>query len=74
MGEKLIIGGDLNGHVGVSRDGFESVHGGFGFGDMNEAGNGILDFALAYDLGIMNTWFEKRDSHLVTYRNGGYDA
>ncbi|KAL6507200.1 hypothetical protein OROHE_022099 [Orobanche hederae] len=67
----LIIGGDLNGHVGVSRDGFESVHGGFGFGDRNEAGNGILDFALAYDLGIMNTWFEKRDSHLVTYRNGG---
>ncbi|KAL6536568.1 hypothetical protein OROGR_013140 [Orobanche gracilis] len=64
MGEKLIIGGDLNGHVGVSRDGFESVHGGFGFGDMNEAGNCILDFALAYDLGIMNTWFEKRDSHL----------
>ncbi|KAL6548523.1 hypothetical protein OROGR_008944 [Orobanche gracilis] len=71
MGEKLIIGGDLNGHVGVSRDGFESVHGGFGFGDRNEAGNGILDFALGYDLGIMNTWFEKRDSHLVTYRNGG---
>ncbi|KAL6588053.1 hypothetical protein OROMI_001031 [Orobanche minor] len=71
MSEKLIIGGDLNGHVGVSRDGFESVHGGFGFGDRNEAGNGILDFALAYDLGIMNTWFEKRDSHLVTYRNGG---
>ncbi|KAL6580722.1 hypothetical protein OROMI_006645 [Orobanche minor] len=52
-------------------DGFESVHGGFGFGDRNEAGNGILDFALAYDLGIMNTWFEKRDSHLVTYRNRG---
>ncbi|KAL6522165.1 hypothetical protein OROMI_032042 [Orobanche minor] len=68
---ELRIGGDLNGHVGVSRDGFESVHGGFGFGDRNEAGNGILDFALAYDLGIMNTWFEKRDSHLVTYRNGG---
>ncbi|KAL6579357.1 hypothetical protein OROMI_009573 [Orobanche minor] len=70
MSEKLIIGGDLNGHVGVSRDGFESVHGGFGFGDRNEAENDILDFALAYDLGIMNTWFEKRDSHLVTYRNG----
>ncbi|KAL6574370.1 hypothetical protein OROHE_001274 [Orobanche hederae] len=70
MGEKLIIGGDLNGHVSVSRDDFESVHGGFGFGDRNEAGNGILDFALAYDLGIMNTWFEKKDSHLVTYRNG----
>ncbi|XP_021853762.1 uncharacterized protein [Spinacia oleracea] len=68
--EKLIIGGDLNGHVGSSRDGFESIHGGFGYGERNEAGNDILDFALAYDLGIMNTWFEKRESHLVTYRSG----
>ncbi|XP_056694778.1 uncharacterized protein [Spinacia oleracea] len=68
--EKLIIGGDLNGHVGSSRDGFESIHGGFWYGERNEAGNAILDFALAYDLGIMNTWFEKRESHLVTYRSG----
>ncbi|XP_056685743.1 uncharacterized protein [Spinacia oleracea] len=67
--EKMIIGGDLNGHVGSSRDGFESIHGGFGYGERNEAGNAILDFALAYDLGIMNTWFEKRESHLVSYRN-----
>ncbi|XP_021858714.1 uncharacterized protein [Spinacia oleracea] len=69
--EKLIIGGDLNGHVGSSCDGFESIQGDFGYGDRNEAGNAILDFALAYDLGKMNTWFEKRDSHLVTYRSGG---
>ncbi|XP_021846821.1 uncharacterized protein [Spinacia oleracea] len=45
--EKLIIGGDLNGHVGSSRDGFESIHGGLGYGERNEAGNAILDFALA---------------------------
>jgi len=70
--EKLIIGGDLNGHVGSSRDGFEGVHGGFGFGEKNEAGSTILDFALAYDLGIMNTWFRKRESHIVTYRSGGH--
>ncbi|XP_021859878.2 uncharacterized protein [Spinacia oleracea] len=68
--EKLIIGGDLNGHVGSSRDGFERIHGGFGYRDQNEAGNAILDFSLAYDLGIMKTWFEKRESHLVTYRSG----
>ncbi|XP_021835669.1 uncharacterized protein [Spinacia oleracea] len=68
--EKLITGGDLNGHVGSSRDGFESIHCDFGYGERNEAGNAILDFALAYDLEIMNTWFEKRDSHLVTYRSG----
>ncbi|KAL6495275.1 hypothetical protein OROGR_030701 [Orobanche gracilis] len=53
--EKMVLGGDLNGHVGLRRDGFESVHGGFGFGDKNEAGKGILDFALTYDLSIMNT-------------------
>ena len=30
--------------------GFDSVHGGFGFGEKNEPGNSILDFALSYDL------------------------
>ncbi|CAH9115852.1 unnamed protein product [Cuscuta epithymum] len=69
-GEKLVIGGDLNVHVGSSRDGFESIHGGHGFGTRNEAGKNILDFASTYELAIMNTWFRKRDSHLVTYRSG----
>jgi len=53
--EKLFIGGDLNGHVGLSRYGFDSVHGGFGFGERNEPGNLILDFALSYDLILTNT-------------------
>ncbi|XP_057249936.1 uncharacterized protein LOC125496482 [Beta vulgaris subsp. vulgaris] len=70
INEKFIIGGDLNGHVGTSRVGFESIHGGFGYGERNEAGSGILNFALAYGLSIMNTWFEKRESHLVTCRSG----
>ena len=70
IGEQLIIGGDLNGHVGSGRDGFESVHGGFGMGNRNEAGSGIMEFAQAYDLSIMNTWFKKQESHLVTYRSG----
>ena len=30
--EKLFIGGDLNDHVGTSRYGFDSVHGGFSLG------------------------------------------
>jgi hypothetical protein len=29
--EKLFIGGDLNGHVGTVRWGFERVHEGFGY-------------------------------------------
>jgi exonuclease III len=32
VGEKLFIGGDLNGHVGTSSTSFEGVHGGFSFG------------------------------------------
>ena len=30
--EKLFIGGDLNGYVGTSRYGFDSIHGEFDFG------------------------------------------
>jgi len=60
--EKLFIGGDLNGHVGTSRYRFDSVHGGFDFGERNEPGNSILDFALSYDLILANTWFRKRVS------------
>ena len=32
IGERLFIGGDLNGHVGTSNTGFEGVHGGFDYG------------------------------------------
>ena len=35
IGEKLFIGGDLNGHVGTSNTGFEGAHGGFGYGIRN---------------------------------------
>ena len=68
--EKLFIGGDLNGHVGEGNKGFERVHGSFGFGNRNEAGDTILEFATAFDLIIANTFFQKRESHLVTYRSG----
>ena len=53
--EKLFIGGDLNGHVGTSCYGSDSVHGGFGFKERNEPGNSILYFALFYDLILANT-------------------
>ena len=68
--EKLFIGGDLNGHVGTSRYGFDSVHGVFDFRERNEPGNSILDFTLSYDLILANTWYSKRESHLMTFRSG----
>jgi len=33
--EKLYIGGDFNGHIGAKPDGYDTVHGGFGYGERN---------------------------------------
>ena len=68
--EKLFIGGDLNGHVGSTNAGYELAHGGFGYGSRNQEGEDILDFVVAYNLVIANTFFRKRDSHLVTFSSG----
>jgi hypothetical protein len=50
---EVFIGGDLNEHVGSTRVGFDGVHGGFGYGSRNQEVEGILNFALAYDLIIV---------------------
>jgi len=58
--EKLLIGGDFNGHIGRRGEGYETIHGGFGYGERNNARVSILDFAVAYDLSIVNSYFKKR--------------
>ncbi|PWZ22060.1 Craniofacial development protein 2 [Zea mays] len=68
--EKLFIGGDLNGHVGSTNAGYELAHGSFGYGSSNQEGEDILDFVVVYNLVIANTFFRKRDSHLVTFSSG----
>ena len=68
--EMVMLGGDLNGHVGESTDGFEGVHGGKGFGNRNEEGEMLLEFALAHNLTVMNTCFEKEMAKKVTYESG----
>jgi hypothetical protein len=70
ISEKLFIGGDLNGHVGSIRVGFDGVYVGFGYGSRNQEGEGILNFVLAYDLIIANTLFRKKVSHLLTFSSG----
>ncbi|AQK50033.1 hypothetical protein ZEAMMB73_Zm00001d049314 [Zea mays] len=65
--ENLFI--DLNGHVGSKNVGYELAHGGFGYGSRNQEED-ILDFAVAYNLVIANTFFRNRDSHLVTFSSG----
>ena len=70
--EVLICLGDWNGHVGAAAGGYDNVHGGHGYGERNTEGARILEFATANDLLVGNTWFIKRDSHLVTYRSGDF--
>ena len=31
----MIVGGDLNGHVGISKEAIERIHGGWGLGEKN---------------------------------------
>ena len=31
--ELIVVGGDRNGHVGTNVDGYDGVHGGYGFGE-----------------------------------------
>ena len=70
-GEKLLIGGDLNGHVEAGVEGFEGVHGGFGFGKINVEGEMILEFADAWNFVVANTWFKKNEGRLITYEIPG---
>ena len=58
VGERLLICGDMNGQVGAEVDGFEGVHGGYGFG-RNVYGEMLLKFADALDFAIVNTWFKE---------------
>ncbi|ESN94252.1 hypothetical protein HELRODRAFT_68656 [Helobdella robusta] len=68
--ETILIGGDLNGHVGEKTDCFDNVHGGFGYGERNEDGNRILEFAESHGFCLLNTYFRKRLEHLITYKSG----
>ena len=69
-GGRIVVGGDLNGHVGTRSDGYAEVHGGNGFGQRNAEGEAILDAGVTHDLVVCNTMFRKRTQHLVTFEAG----
>ncbi|GJW79483.1 retrovirus-related pol polyprotein LINE-1 [Tanacetum coccineum] len=65
--ERLIIGGDLNGYIGLVTDEYTGVHEGYGFEVWNEEGCAILEFVIAHDLVVANFFFKKSDAHLITF-------
>ena len=52
--EILVIGGDLNGHVGRDRNGFEDVMEIDGYGERNVNGENILEISQSRQLKILN--------------------
>ncbi|KAK3570045.1 hypothetical protein QTP86_009590 [Hemibagrus guttatus] len=70
-GERVVIGADFNGHVGEGNTGDEEVMGKFGVKERNLEGQMVVDFAKRMDMGVLNTYFQKREEHRVTYKSGG---
>ncbi|KAK3524296.1 hypothetical protein QTP70_027035 [Hemibagrus guttatus] len=70
-GERVVIGADFNGHVGEGNTGDEEVIGKFGIKERNLEGQMVVDFAKRMDMAVVNTYFQKREEHRVTYKSGG---
>ncbi|KAK3521658.1 hypothetical protein QTP70_014697 [Hemibagrus guttatus] len=70
-GERAVIGADFNGHVGEGNTGDEEVMGKFGVKERNLEGQTVVDFAKRMDMAVVNTYFQKREEHRVTYKSGG---
>ncbi|XP_049794436.1 craniofacial development protein 2-like [Schistocerca nitens] len=61
-----IVMGDFNAQVSKDRKGFEQVLGCFGYGGRNEEGERLLDLCQRNGMKIANSWFMKRESHVIT--------
>ena len=67
--EIVIPCGDWNGHVGREAAGYEGVHGGSGYGERNADGDRVLEFAVANDFVIGNTFFVKKEIVTLSLTN-----
>ncbi|KAK3560676.1 hypothetical protein QTP86_014527 [Hemibagrus guttatus] len=65
-GERVVIGADFNG----GNTGDEEVMGKFGVKERNLEGQMVVDFAKRMDMAVVNTYFQKREEHRVTYKSG----
>ena len=69
--ERIVLGADLNGHVGEGNIWDEEIIGRYGAGKRNKEESMVVDFGKRMDLAIVNTYFKKKDEHRVTYKSGG---
>ena len=69
--ERIVLGADLNGHVGEGNIEDEEIMGRYGAGTRNKEESMVVDFGKKMDLAIVNTYFKKKYKHRVTYKSGG---
>ena len=69
--ERIVVGADLNGHVGEGDNGDDECMGRHGLGKRNNEGQAVVDFAKRMELAITNTYSVKKPAHKVTYNSGG---
>ena len=69
--ERIVLGANLNEHVGKRNIEDEEVMESYGAETRNREGSMVVDFAKRMDSAIVNTYFKKKDEHRVTYKSGG---
>ena len=68
----LLLMGDFNARVdcgGTGDDVWVGVRGRHGVGECNGAGQRFLEFCASNQYTIMNTWFQKKQHHLTTWKH-----
>ena len=68
--ERIVVGADLNGHVGEGNNGDKECMGRHRLGKRNKEGQAVVDFTKRRELAITNTYFVKKPAHRVTYSSG----
>ena len=69
--KRIVLGANLNGHVGEGNIEDKEIMGRDGAGTRNKEGSMVVDFGKRIDLAIVNIYFKKKDEHRVTYKSGG---
>ena len=68
--EVMCIVGDFNAHVGVVEPGEEESVGRYGWGVRNREGRALMELVARNELAVASSFFQKRESHKITYRSG----
>ncbi|CAF2033538.1 unnamed protein product [Rotaria magnacalcarata] len=63
----LILTGDWNAKIGNDNTNWKSVMGKYGYGDRNERGERLLEFATVHDLYVCNTKFQHKPNRKWTW-------